>query len=196
MRSKNKSSISGIITSIEPNRRYGFVHSDDFEQDIFFLLSDLPGDHRQLQVGSSLRGAIISTAKGPKLSNIEIIRLQRSSPFKFFWILSGFLAISTSLIIWANFEVTPVIALLIGINVGTLFCMGLDKSLAASRSLRTPESIIYTMAILGGSPGVLLSIYMFRHKTKKAGFQFVLLLIFLAQAVILRALGITFKVVN
>jgi uncharacterized membrane protein YsdA (DUF1294 family) len=186
MRSKNKSLIAGIVTSIEPNRRYGFVHSDDFEQDIFFLLSDLPGDPRQLQVGSSLRGTIIS----------EIIRLQRSSPFKFFWMLSGFLAVSTSLIIWANFEVAPIIALLIGINVGTLFCMGLDKSLAASRSLRTPESIIYTMAILGGSPGVLLSIYMFRHKTRKAGFQFVLLLIFLAQAVILRALGITFKVVN
>jgi uncharacterized membrane protein YsdA (DUF1294 family) len=49
------------------------------------------------------------------------------------------------------------------------------------------------MALLGGSPGVLLGIHVFRHKTRKASFQFVLLLIVVAQFALLRALGLELR---
>ena len=59
--------------------------------------------------------------------------------------------------------------------------VGLDKSLARSRSARIPELILFTIALLGGSPGVFLGVHFFKHKTKKAYFQFILLLIFCVQ---------------
>jgi uncharacterized membrane protein YsdA (DUF1294 family) len=76
----------------------------------------------------------------------------------------------------------------VGVNVAAIFCMGLDKSLARSNALRIPEVVLYTLALLGGVPGILLGIHVFRHKTQKAAFQFVLLVVVAAQVALLKLL--------
>jgi uncharacterized membrane protein YsdA (DUF1294 family) len=81
-------------------------------------------------------------------------------------------------------------AVFLALNVGAVFFMGLDKALARSGSVRTPEVVVFVIALLGGSPGVLLGIHVFKHKTRKASFQFVLLLIVVAQLWILRMLNV------
>ena len=43
--------------------------------------------------------------------------------------------------------------------------MFLDKQLAKKEKMRIPESRLFRIAILGGSLGVLLGMYTFRHKT-------------------------------
>jgi uncharacterized membrane protein YsdA (DUF1294 family) len=93
----------------------------------------------------------------------------------------------------ASSNVSFLVAYALGINGGMLFMMGLDKLLSRSGSLRTPEAVVYTMGLLGGSPGIVLGIHVFKHKTRKAGFQFVLLLIFTAQIAVLRLLGVTLR---
>ena len=47
--------------------------------------------------------------------------------------------------------------------------------------MRVPELVIFLLALLGGTPAVLLSTHLLKHKTRKAKFQMVIVLILFAQ---------------
>jgi uncharacterized membrane protein YsdA (DUF1294 family) len=85
------------------------------------------------------------------------------------------------------------LSLLVGVNAIALFLMGLDKSLSRSESLRVPEVIFFVLALCGAVPGILLGVHVFRHKTRKAGYQFVLFLIATAQVFLLRLFDINLR---
>lgn len=60
---------------------------------------------------------------------------------------------------------------------GCIWCF-LDKSASfRPNARRIPEMRFFVTALLGGTPGVLLGMYLFRHKTKKVSFQAILLII-------------------
>lgn len=99
------------------------------------------------------------------------------------------IAALTTFLMWSEASLSLSVSALLGINAAALFCMGLDKSLSRSASSRVPEVILYLIALFGGVPGILLVIHVFKHKTRKAAFQFVLLLILVAQVVMLRFLS-------
>lgn len=67
--------------------------------------------------------------------------------------------------------------LLLVSSLGFIWCF-LDKS-ASTRvnARRIPEMRFYITALLGGTPGVLLGMYLFRHKTKKVSFQAIIIFI-------------------
>lgn len=48
-----------------------------------------------------------------------------------------------------------------------------DKRAATRGSRRTPENTLHILAMLGGWPGALLAQRIYRHKSRKAGFQVV-----------------------
>lgn len=60
---------------------------------------------------------------------------------------------------------------LAAINAFALVQMGRDKRAAERGHRRTPERRLVLPVLLGGLPGVLLGMKVFRHKTKKASFQ-------------------------
>jgi uncharacterized membrane protein YsdA (DUF1294 family) len=68
--------------------------------------------------------------------------------------------------------------------------MGIDKKLAKSASTRIPEKILFFIALIGGSAGMLAGMYFFRHKTKKSKFHLFLALILIAQIAMFRAIDI------
>ena len=53
---------------------------------------------------------------------------------------------------------------LIGINILTFLIYGVDKWKARKDRWRIPEDTLIWMAIVGGSIGALLAMYLFRHK--------------------------------
>ena len=59
---------------------------------------------------------------------------------------------------------------LISINALGLLLMHRDKRKARKGLWRIPEATLITVAILGGSIGVLAGMYLFRHKTRHAKF--------------------------
>lgn len=59
---------------------------------------------------------------------------------------------------------------LILVNVLGIVIMYLDKRKARRGAWRIPEGSLLTVAIIGGSIGVFLGMYLFRHKTKKLKF--------------------------
>lgn len=60
--------------------------------------------------------------------------------------------------------------------------MAADKRLAVKQRRRIPEAQLVAPALLGGFPGVLLGMLLFRHKTKKRSFQLKLLVAVVAFA--------------
>jgi uncharacterized membrane protein YsdA (DUF1294 family) len=67
---------------------------------------------------------------------------------------------------------TIVLAWLATINVVTFLAFGFDKWRAGRPGRRTPESTLLLLAALGGWPGGLLGMNLFRHKTAKWTFKF------------------------
>lgn len=60
---------------------------------------------------------------------------------------------------------------LILINALGLLIMLVDKQKAIARGWRIPEATLLSVAIIGGSVGILCGMYIFRHKTRKWKFS-------------------------
>lgn len=71
------------------------------------------------------------------------------------------------------------------INLLTFLVCGADKRAARRGSWRIPERSLFLLSILGGSPGMLLGMQIFRHKTKHAKFVWGIPLILLAQVLLI-----------
>ncbi len=87
-----------------------------------------------------------------------------------YWVFFG----STFLLaiaLYAGFVANPGIAWLLAVNVVTLLAFGYDKSIAGSKRQRVPEMVLLGLALVGGTPGAILGMQWFRHKTAKASFR-------------------------
>ena len=65
--------------------------------------------------------------------------------------------------------------------------MGADKWKARRGAWRIKESTLFLVAILGGSPGALLGMHLFRHKTKHWYFRYGLPALLMLQAALFAA---------
>ena len=69
-----------------------------------------------------------------------------------------------------------VISIILGylalINILGFATMGIDKSRAARRHWRIPESTLFIIALIGGSIGSILGMKVFHHKTRHWYFVF------------------------
>lgn len=66
---------------------------------------------------------------------------------------------------------TFLITYVILINIIGLLAMGMDKQKARRRKWRIPERTLFIIALLFGSVGILIGMYLFHHKTKKLRFS-------------------------
>ena len=66
---------------------------------------------------------------------------------------------------------------LVIINAIGLLIMPIDKDNAKRGWRRVPELSLLTIAFIGGSMGICLGIYIFRHKTKKRMFKTIVFLL-------------------
>ncbi len=59
-----------------------------------------------------------------------------------------------------------IIIYLVAINLISFLVMGNDKRKSKKHGFRTPESVLFILALLGGSIGSIAGMFIFRHKTK------------------------------
>ncbi len=70
------------------------------------------------------------------------------------------------------------------INLIAFFAFLIDKDKARRRKWRIPESTLMSFAIVGGSIGALMGMYVWRHKTHHVNFLLGLPLVFLCHVAI------------
>lgn len=75
----------------------------------------------------------------------------------------------------------PALISLALINAAAFAAMGLDKWKARHDRWRIRERTLFLLAILGGSPGAILGMLLFRHKTRHWYFRYGLPAILLLQ---------------
>lgn len=71
------------------------------------------------------------------------------------------------------------------INLLAFIFMGVDKRRARNDMWRIPEATLFLAALLGGSPGAILGMQLFRHKTRHWYFRWGMPLILLLQLALL-----------
>ncbi len=74
---------------------------------------------------------------------------------------------------------------LVAINAAAYIAFGLDKYFARTGRWRISESTLLLLTFLGGSPGALIAIRLFRHKTKKQPFRLYLHTLIVLQVAVL-----------
>ena len=67
------------------------------------------------------------------------------------------------------------------INLLLFVLMGVDKAKAKRGSRRVPEATLFFLAVVGGSPGGMLGMAAFRHKTLHQSFRVGFPVILIAQ---------------
>jgi len=75
------------------------------------------------------------------------------------------------------------------VNIIGFGIMGIDKFKAKKGLWRIPESTLFLMAIIGGSIGSILGMYLFRHKTRHWSFVYGMPAILIIQLLILFVLS-------
>ncbi|SMB85045.1 Uncharacterized membrane protein YsdA, DUF1294 family [Desulfonispora thiosulfatigenes DSM 11270] len=74
---------------------------------------------------------------------------------------------------------------LICINILAFIVSGLDKKAAIQHKRRVREKTLFYLALIGGSVGLIVSIYYFRHKTKHKSFTLGVPIIIIVQMLII-----------
>ena len=169
----------GVVVKFDGDRGYGFIRPDGAPAkgaDVFVHISDVAGGG-VLRLGQRVEYTLTRTEKGPaavqvKAGSVLSVPTLRfalvgvGSAFSRLLILALTLDRSISAAVWASLWV-------VAMSVTTYAVFGFDKSQAQSGGLRVPESVLHLMSLLGGSPGALVAMRFFRHKTRKNQFQVV-----------------------
>lgn len=74
------------------------------------------------------------------------------------------------------------------INLTGFIIMGVDKLKAKKRAWRIPEATLFVIALIGGSPGAIIGMHLFHHKTRHWYFLYGLPAILFLQIAIIVAL--------
>ena len=85
---------------------------------------------------------------------------------------------------------TRFFGVILGLNLSSFILCGFDKLQAQREAMRVPEVVLWGLALLGGAGGLLFGMKIFRHKTRKASFQLVLLAVIVLQVWAIRYFGL------
>ena len=95
------------------------------------------------------------------------------------------LALATTLLLATQLKVSWLAAWLIAISAVAFLAYAYDKLIAGTDQMRVPERVLLLLAFIGGTPGALVGMQVFRHKTTKQTFQQQFWLMVLVQIILI-----------
>jgi len=178
--------VKGKILDWKDDRGFGFIESESGTR-VFFHISDLSRSAPRPALGTLVYYDLAKGKEG-KLRATNVVpfdlKVQKRTPprahstgsgtskrvaliiisvlvFPFLWWLVNVRRVPPELL-WAFCVMSSV----------TFVIYGMDKSAAKHDAQRVPEKTLQMLSLLCGWPGGLLAQQVFRHKSKKASFQF------------------------
>lgn len=109
-----------------------------------------------------------------------------SSPHAVFGVTAAAMSLGTAAALAPHLHLSW--AWLTAVSIVTVLLHGYDKAVSGTGATRVPESVIFTLSAAGGALACLAAMLAFRHKTRKASFQGVLVFILLVQGAVAYAL--------
>jgi len=176
---KSRNIMHGKIINYHPEKGYGFIYAEEYDDNIFVHKSEIKNASELFQ-GQSVKFQLKQTKKG--LSAVSVVAgAKQHSPYFIFGVISAIITIGIFAYLYKYEPIKPILSYLIAINITTFLLYGYDKLISSGEALRIPEWNLHALAILGGSPAGLASQKFFRHKTVKGSFQLVYWLIVVVQ---------------
>mgnify|MGYP001613319640 CR=1 FL=1 len=106
-------------------------------------------------------------------------------PFRLYTLVWVTLALVCYLALPLLYRIPAPWRVLISLNIAAFLLFLIDKVQSQTRGIRVPERLLHLASFLGGSVGALLAMHLFRHKTRKVGFQLILVFLILIQIAII-----------
>ena len=171
----------GTLSSWNDERGFGYIESTQGGEPIFVHASAWPQGSGRPQLNQAISFEVGLGPKGKRAKNVELIRAramtkptERASRAQ--WGGATLFAIPAFLLLYVTMAIlwkTPlwVAGLYMAASTATFMAYAVDKSAAAHRSRRTPESRLHTLSLIGGWPGALLAQQLLRHKSTKQAFR-------------------------
>ena len=162
--------MNGVVVKFDRKRGYGFLRVENVRRDYFVHLNQVE-DGRALVVGQVVSFEPAEGDRGPEARRV-IAGSRPVSPTLKFGTLGLVLAGLFTAGAWFTLPfVGLTLAWFLALSVATFLLFGFDKALARFHRNRVPERVLLGLAFLGGSPGALLAMRIFRHKTIKRSFR-------------------------
>jgi uncharacterized membrane protein YsdA (DUF1294 family) len=101
---------------------------------------------------------------------------KRSKPLRAYGITALVLCVGGTILVWWLLDASNTWLVWLGcwlaaVNLVTIAYYGYDKVRAHAGAGRVPEMVLHALGAAGGSPGALLAMWLFRHKTIKGTFR-------------------------
>lgn len=175
--------LHGTVISFDDSRGFGFIRVPG-RDDVFLHARDIATGERP-RPGRRVSFDIVATDRGPRASHAVLGR-QGLPPTLVPLLILVPLTIALAASLHYYLHAGWFGANLSSLSVLTFTIYAWDKSLARRSETtpglrRVPESVLLSLAALGGSPGALLAIFGLRHKSSKPRFLLPLFLILAAQ---------------
>lgn len=169
----------GRVVEWNDERGFGFVVPNGGHDRVFLHIKSFERQNRRPVDGTLVSYEIaLDERERPRAAAVRFVRLaagQEKPPARIPWRSSlGAAALCTLAVLWFADRLPGSIAVAYGVASALAFVVyGADKSAASQGRWRTEENTLHLLDLLGGWPGALVAQGMFRHKTRKAEFQFV-----------------------
>ena len=173
----------GILTTWNEERGFGYIESTQGGEPIFVHISAWPRGSIRPKLKQAVSFEVEVGPKGKRAQNVQFLHSRRTPrqserANRAQWGTATLFAIPAFLVVYGLVAVlwrTPlwVAAVYVVASAATFIAYSADKSAAAKRSQRTPESVLHLLAFAGGWPGALLAQQFLRHKSTKQEFRHV-----------------------
>ena len=171
----------GTLNSWNDERGFGYIESTQGGEPIFVHASAWPLGSARPQLNQTVSFEVDRGQKGKRAKNVQLLRARaKTKPTeradRAQWGGATLFAIPAFLLLYVAIAIlwkTPlwVAGLYVAASTATFMAYAFDKSAAAHRSRRTPESRLHALSLIGGWPGALLAQQLLRHKSTKQAFR-------------------------
>jgi uncharacterized membrane protein YsdA (DUF1294 family)/cold shock CspA family protein len=172
----------GKITKWNDEKGFGFVLCNDEKKETFVHISAFNDRPARLQISQLISYEIIKDASGrEKAANASFVKANRptstrSEPHGFSYSFLAFMLLVTVFVVERTVNgFLPVEYLFVFLmaNLIAFLYYYMDKTAALKGAWRKSEDSLHLLSLIGGWSGAYIAQKLFRHKTKKASFQWV-----------------------